>query len=310
MKKTVFTGAVALLALAGSVAYGQNDRNDNRRYDDRDQPAQMDDRRRNDDRQRDDDRRSDDRRRNDSRFNDDRQNANGNERRLRDAYQEGFEDGQREAEDMARDEKRNDYKNVTFGLYGGLNSTRFQGEDINGNDLTGRLGYQAGFLVRAGGRVYGQLGLEYFATSSNFFRPGDGQKVDQLSGQIDTKYLHIPVYVGFKLAQSRRGISGVRLQVGAEYANNITSGFTGTNDGTTPTTPPTGTVTPPTTGTATVQINNAEIKSGSFNALGQLGFDFGPLFIDITYHHGLENVVNNYANSQRRILGANLGFKF
>ncbi len=58
-----------------------------------------------------------------------------------------------------------DYKNFVFGIYAGLNTTKFKGENINtGGELSGRLGYQAGFFVRGGGRLYGQLGAEYFAS--------------------------------------------------------------------------------------------------------------------------------------------------
>jgi hypothetical protein len=178
------------------------------------------------------------------------------------------------------------YKAFTGGFYAGVNSTRLRGESIpNGRNSSGRLGYQLGVFARGGGRLYGQLGVEYFASSSNFFNPNDGQTVTQIAGQIDQKFIQIPVLVGFKLVESTRGISAVRIAIGGEYANQLSS-------------------------SNTVQINESEIKSGSFNALGQLGFDFGPVFVDLTYHHGLSNTINGFNNSQRRILGANLGFKF
>ena len=61
-----------------------------------------------------------------------------------------------------------DYKNFVFGIYAGLNSTKLKGESTGG-DISGRIGYQAGFFVRGGGRLFGQLGAEYFASSSNYF---------------------------------------------------------------------------------------------------------------------------------------------
>jgi Outer membrane protein beta-barrel domain len=188
--------------------------------------------------------------------------------------------------DNTSDNDSKGYKAFAFGVYAGVNTTSLRGESIpNGQDKSGRIGYQIGAYGRGGGRLFGQLGVEYFASSSNFFRPGDGQSLSSISGQIDTKYIQIPVYVGYKLVESDRGISAIRLQVGAEYANQISN-------------------------SNTVNINSSEIKSGSFNALGQLGFDFGPVFIDLTYHHGLSNTINGFNNSQRRILGANFGFKF
>lgn len=194
-----------------------------------------------------------------------------------------------------RDKSSKDYKNFVFGIYAGLNTTKFKGEalDVNGSSkkLTGRLGYQAGFFVRGGGRLYGQLGAEYFASSSNYFTAGSGQTPKNIQGQIDIKYVQIPVYIGYKLVQSDRGISAIRLQAGLEYANRINS-----NSG-------------------NFNLTNSEIKSGTFNGLGQLGFDAGPVFLDLTYHHGLSNSINannntGFAGSQRRIVSASVGFKF
>ncbi|MVM31296.1 outer membrane beta-barrel protein [Spirosoma sp. HMF4905] len=191
--------------------------------------------------------------------------------------------------------KAKDYKNFVFGIYAGLNSTKLKGESTGG-DISGRVGYQAGFFVRGGGRLFGQLGAEYFASSSNYFTKGDGQSASQIQDQINIQYVQIPVYIGYKLLQSDRGISAIRLQVGLEYANRINS-----NSG-------------------NFNLTNAEIKSGTFNGLGQLGFDIGPLLIDLTYHYGLSDSIKNptngtttstgFAGSQRRILSASVGFKF
>lgn len=180
------------------------------------------------------------------------------------------------------------YKTLTVGVYAGVNTTRFKGENVDGKNLTGRLGYQAGIFVRGGGRVYGQIGAEYFASSSNYFKPGDGQTTKSITDQIDVKYIQIPVLVGVKVLQSERGISAIRLAVGAEYANRINSNSNQFN------------------------LSNSEIKSGSFNGLGNVGFDFGPVLIDLMYHYGFSNAlqVSGYQGSQRRIISASVGFKF
>ncbi|GAB3900427.1 hypothetical protein GCM10028803_23290 [Larkinella knui] len=177
------------------------------------------------------------------------------------------------------------YKAFTGGFYVGANTTRYKGEDIDGNNPSGRLGYQLGVFVRGGGRIYGQIGAEYFASSSNYFTPGDGSSIQDISGKINAKWLQIPVLVGVKLAQSERGISAVRLAVGAEYANRLSS-------------------------STTVNIDDNEIKSGTFLGLANLGFDIGPLLIDVVYHHGFSDAIKGFNNSQRRTLGLNVGFKF
>jgi len=209
------------------------------------------------------------------------------ERDLSKAYDEGFEDGQRNQVVSERQERRENYKHFTFGVYGGANSTRFEGETTNGQGLTGRLGYQLGFLVRAGGRVYGQIGAEYLTSSSQFYKAGDGQaaNVDELIGNIDQRYLHIPAYIGVKLAQSERGVSGIRLALGAEYATPLS---TDKND---------------------FNLSNADFQAATINGLANLGFDAGPITLDFVYHYGFADVLAS-GNSKRRILGVNLGFKF
>ncbi|MVM35651.1 outer membrane beta-barrel protein [Spirosoma sp. HMF4905] len=187
------------------------------------------------------------------------------------------------------------YKNIAFGIYAGLNSTKLKGESTGG-DISGRLGYQAGLFVRAGGQFFGQVGAEYFGSSSNYFTKGDGQTVNDIQDKINIHYIQIPAYVGYKLLESDRGISAIRLQVGLEYANRISSS------------------------SGQFNLSNSEIKSGTFNGLGQLGFDIGPLLIDLTYHYGLSDTIKNpvtgaaastgFTGSQRRILSASVGFKF
>ncbi|MVM31297.1 hypothetical protein GO755_14735 [Spirosoma sp. HMF4905] len=214
-------------------------------------------------------------------------NRQFDERDLSKAYDEGFEDGQRSQEVSERQEHHQNYKHFTFGVYGGANSTRFEGETVNGQGLTGRLGYQLGFLVRAGGRIYGQIGAEYLASSSQFFKPGDGQVngVSDITANIDQRYLHIPAYIGVKLAQSDRGVSAVRLAVGGEYATPLS---TDKND---------------------FNLGNADFQAATINGLVNLGFDAGPIMLDFVYHYGFADVLTS-GNSKRRILGVNLGFKF
>ncbi|MEZ0539038.1 hypothetical protein [Fibrella arboris] len=302
MKKQV--RAIALVAfsigasmLGASTALAQ--RYDDNRVDDRrrvdDQYDRRDDRR--DDRFDDRDRQLRDRdlRRTDSRSGTEYRDRNaGRQYSLDDlskAYDEGFDDGQKSQEKQTRQTHRENYKNFTFGIYGGANSTRFQGEaiDANGNatGLAGRLGYQLGFFVRGGGRLYGQIGAEYLTSSSEFYRAGDGSTVKDITSNVDQQYLHVPAYVGIKLAQSERGVSGIRLQVGAEFATPLA----GNN--------------------SVLNLQRSDFNDATLNGLANIGFDAGPLFLDFVYHHGFQNVLrDNTSNSQRRILGVNLGFKF
>lgn len=269
---------VAGMCSTGSVFAQQNSYDDRYDYDQR-RSDRRGYNRRNDDEPRYENRyeeRQQDSRRNDRQY---------DERDLSRAYDEGFEDGQRSQEVSERQERRQNYKHFTFGIYGGANSTNFQGETIDSQNLTGRLGYQLGFFVRGGGRIYGQVGAEYLTSSSNFYKPGDGTSVKDITSNIDQRYLHIPAYIGVKLAQSERGISAVRLAIGAEYATPLS---TDKND---------------------FNLGNADFQAATINGLASLGFDAGPIMLGFVYHYGFADVLSS-GNSKRRILGVNFGFKF
>lgn len=232
--------------------------------------------------------RNEENRRYDNRFEDRNRDRQYDDRDLSKAYDEGYEDGQRSQEIEERKERRENYKNFTFGIYAGANSTRFEGETVGGDRLTGRLGYQLGFLVRGGGRIYGQIGAEYLTSSSEFFQAGDGtvNNANDIIGNVDQRYLHVPALIGVKLAQSDRGVSAVRLAVGAEYA--IPLGVTNNN----------------------FNFEQSDFRAATVNGVGNLGFDAGPLMLDFKYHYGFADVLQGSADTRRRIVSVNVGFKF
>jgi len=298
LNATMKNSAKLCLLLAGvcsaSLTYGQryNNNNDDR-YDRNDRNSRRDERR--DDRQREDDlddrrnynQRSDENRRYDNRYEDRRNNDRSyDERDLSKAYDEGYEDGQRSVAVEERRERRENYKHFTFGIYGGANSTRFEGESVQGNQLTGRLGYQAGFFVRGGGRIYGQIGAEYMTSSSEFYKPGDGATIKDITANVDQKYIQVPALIGVKLAQSDRGVSAVRLAVGAEYAAPL-----GVNNN-------------------AFNFQSGDLRAATVNGLVNLGFDAGPLLIGFMYHYGFADVIEGTSNTKRRILSVNVGVKF
>lgn len=299
MNYTVRIALCTLSVLGGGLAYGQRDYNDygrdrgtSSRYNDRDYRYERRDSR---------DYRSDDRRdQREFRYDDRNYNRNSNSRDVLNAYREGFRDGQRETErfyrqrmefdeQSEREQRRNDkpdYKNFTFGVYAGANSTRFEGEDVDGNALAGRLGWQLGGFIRGGGRVFGQIGFEYLTSSNDFYQKGDGANVEDITGNIDQRYIHVPAYIGIKLAQSPKGVSAVRLQLGAQYAS------------------PTG------VRNNDFNIDRNSFRRSTFMGLANLGFDAGPLFLDLVYQHGFEDVLKESNNSKRRVVGVNVGLKF
>ena len=226
------------------------------------------------------------------------------ERDLSKAYDEGYDDGKKSMDKAQRQERRDNYQNFAFGIYGGANVTRFAGEDTKGNALSGRLGYQLGIFFRGGGRVYGQIGAEYLTSSSDISTvssttslPGSNTAIspNDIISNVNQQYIHVPVYIGFKLVESDRGVSAVRFQLGAELAAPLKI----VND-----------INP----TAPNAIKQSNLASTTFNGLASLGFDAGPLFLSAVYHYGFQDIlkepVEGIVNSQRRILSINVGLKF
>ena len=310
MKKQFRTALLAVGVCGTSLAFGQQNSGDNRyernndprrderRMDRNDQDDNRSSRRgeRRDERRVEDrfderrefNQRNEENRRYDNRYDDRDRGRQYDERDLSKAYDEGYEDGQRSQEIEQKKERRENYKNFTFGVYAGANSTRFEGESVDGQNLAGRLGYQLGFFVRGGGRVYGQIGAEYLTSSSEFFRAGDGsvKNANDIIGNVDQRYLHVPALIGVKLAQSDRGISAVRLAVGAEYA--IPLGVNN-ND---------------------FNFQQGDFRAATINGIANLGFDAGPLMLGVKYHYGFADVLQGTTNTKRRILSVNVGFKF
>ena len=232
-------------------------------------------------------------------------NRNGyDERDLSKAYDQGFDDGIQSAERSQNKERKSNYQNFAFGIYGGANVTRFAGEDLQGNTLSGRLGYQLGLFVRGGGRVYGQVGVEYLTSSSDISTvnsttalPSSTTNIsyNSITSNVDQQYIHVPVYIGFKLVESDRGVSAVRFQLGAELAAPVKIANIANDN-------------------APGVIKQSNLNPTTFNGLASLGFDAGPIFLSAVYHYGFTDIlkepVQGIVNSQRRILSVNVGVKF
>ena len=234
----------------------------------------------------------------------DRDKNQYDERDLSKAYDQGFDDGMKNSEKEQKHQQRSDYKYFTFGIYGGANATRFAGEDVSGNALSGRLGYQLGLFFRGGGRVYGQIGAEYLTSSSDISTinsttatPGSSTVIsyNSITSNVNQQYLHVPVYIGFKLLESDRGVSAIRFQIGAELATPLKIGNV-INDN------------------APGAIKQSNLQQTTFNGLASLGFDAGPIFLSAVYHYGFQDILKEpvvgIVNSQRRILSINVGLKF
>lgn len=179
--------------------------------------------------------------------------------------------------------KRSDNaKKGDFGIYAGVNFSRFINEPIP--DGAFRAGWQAGIYGRTGGTIFGQLGVEYRTSTSNLVRSGTGQPTQspsEIRGQIDQQFVAIPAYVGVRVG----GALGLRLQVGAELSTLVVNS---SNE---------------------FGIGKDDVRRTLLNGLGGVGINLGPLTLDAVYNLGLQNVFDNQ-DTKRRMLAFNLGFRF
>lgn len=172
-------------------------------------------------------------------------------------------------------------KDGKFGIYAGVNGSRFVGELENNRTSTGRVGYQVGLYGRSGGTVFGQIGAEFRRSSSNLQQAGNGATVEALEDQIDQTFLAIPAYVGLRVGSAL----GLRIQAGAELSSLVAIGDNN------------------------FSLGKDDLNRTILAGLLGVGINLGPLTVDAVYNRGLQNVFDN-ADTKRRILALNLGLRF
>ncbi|KAB7731499.1 outer membrane beta-barrel protein [Rudanella paleaurantiibacter] len=179
-------------------------------------------------------------------------------------------------------------KDGKFGVYAGLNFSRFVNEPIP--DDAYRTGWQAGIYGRSGGTIFGQIGLEYRNSTSNLVRSGSaiGNPTSgtaasgaETRGKIDQHFLAIPAYVGARIG----ALAGLRLQAGLELSSLVSIGNNAFN------------------------LDRADLNRTILNGLLGAGINLGPVTLDAVYNHGLQNVFDD-ADTKRRMWAFNVGFRF
>jgi hypothetical protein len=174
-------------------------------------------------------------------------------------------------------------KNGKFGIYGGVNFSRFMNEPISSDAY--RVGWQAGLYGRTGGTVFGQIGFEYRNSTSDLIRTGQGATPGSVSGEvrgkIDQHFLAIPAYVGLRIGSAL----GLRIQAGAELSSLVAIGDNN------------------------FQLEKDDLNRTILNGLLGAGINLGPLTLDAVYNHGFQNVFDD-ADAKRRTFAFNLGFRF
>jgi len=174
-------------------------------------------------------------------------------------------------------------KSGKFGIYAGLNASRFVNEPTP--DDAYRLGWQAGIYGRSGGTIFGQIGLEYRNSTANLIRVNNssttGSVTDQTKGSVKQQFLSIPAYVGVRIGSTL----GLRVQAGAELSSQVAIGKNN------------------------FQLGNDDVRRTILNGLIGAGINLGPVTLDAVYNLGLSNVFENL-DTKRNMGQINVGFRF
>jgi hypothetical protein len=175
--------------------------------------------------------------------------------------------------------------NVSIGVYAGPNFSKYS-TDQDSLESKARVGYQLGVYVRGGGRLFGQLGVEYVGVSSKLYSKDDkGTTLNDISSTINTHYVQIPLQIGFRPAMTQTRRTGIRIQAGAELSYLLNADKNDFN------------------------LNDDDYNKTVVNLLGGVGFDLGPVTLDVSYHYGIKDVYKA-ENAKLRMVSASLGFKF
>ncbi len=181
---------------------------------------------------------------------------------------------------------RVDGKEGKFGVYAGVNFSQFVNEVKPSKAY--RPGYQVGVYYRSPGTIFGQIGVEYRASSSNLISTASGSGTTtgtvatELKSNIDQRFLAVPVYVGARIG----GNLGFRVQVGGELAALV---GVSKND---------------------FNLGNDDLKRTILNGLAAVGVNLGPITLDVVYNHGFVQVFDKTSDTKRNILSANVGLRF
>jgi hypothetical protein len=181
---------------------------------------------------------------------------------------------------------RTDGKEGKFGVYAGVNFSQFVNEVKPAKAY--RPGYQVGVYYRSPGTIFGQIGVEYRASSSNLISTASGSGTTtgsvttELTRNIDQRFLAIPAYVGTRIG----GDLGLRLQIGAELASLV---GVSKND---------------------FNLGSDDLKRTILNGLAGVGVNLGPVTLDLVYNHGFVQVFDKTSDTKRNILSANVGLRF
>ncbi|MBN2729303.1 MAG: PorT family protein [Bacteroidales bacterium] len=174
---------------------------------------------------------------------------------------------------------------LSMGFHLGVNSSRFQTE-IDSTDVSARIGWQAGAMLRYGNRFFVQGKLNLGQSTVNMVTPDTA--LVNIESQLQRSFITIPVTLGYKIFQSPDGSSSFHLSGGIE-AMAILKTQIDEN---------------------LFYFTQDDFEPFSWAAVGYLGADLWVVRLDLGLHYGLTPMLQNDENSKNVMGTFNIGIIF
>lgn len=174
---------------------------------------------------------------------------------------------------------------LTLGFQGGLNVSKFQTE-LDSTDVSARIGWQGGMMLRYGGSFFIEGHLELGQSSVELVTPDTA--LMNIKSKVYRTFMSVPVMLGYKVFKSEDGSSSVRLMAGME-ASAILKTKVDEN---------------------LFYVEQDDFEPYSVYAVGGIGMDLWFLRVDLALHYGLTPMLQGDETSKNVMGTFNLGFTF
>ncbi|NLL28859.1 MAG: PorT family protein [Bacteroidales bacterium] len=176
-------------------------------------------------------------------------------------------------------------RKLFFGGQGGVNVSRFQTE-LDSTTTGARLGWQAGAMVRYGGRFFAEAQINLGQSSAELVRKDTSML--SIRSKVYRTFVSVPVMAGYKIFSSEDGTSNFRIMAGAEATmmlkTKLDENF--------------------------FYVEKDDFEPSSFSAIAGIGADFWFIRLDLAIHYGFTPLLRNDDKSKNIMGSFNIGVIF
>lgn len=174
---------------------------------------------------------------------------------------------------------------LSMGFHLGINSSRFQTE-IDSTDVSARIGWQAGAMLRYGNRFFIQGKLNLGQSTTEMVTPDTA--LVNIESKLQRSFITIPVTLGYKIFQSPDGSSSFHVSGGIEGMALLKTKIDEN----------------------LFYFTQDDFEPFSWAAVGYLGADLWVVRLDLGLHYGLTPMLQGDTSSKNIMGTFNIGIIF